>query len=401
MMRRANLMSLKKSFELALANILYDKKRSVLTMLGIIVGVAAVIILISLMNGMTSTISDKFNEMGTTTLNITVQDRGGSRTVKEEDMYNLRDENPGLLSGVSPSATLARATVKTSDSTDTITTNATGVSEEYADMKKLNVTDGRFLDYMDIEKISKVCVVGTYIQKELFGMTSALGNQIKINGVSYTVVGVLEEKDDSESNGSDDVIYIPYTTALRNGTSSTVSSYTLTAASDDVVDQALELVKKRLLDILGDEDYFSATSMAEMIDMMMEMVGKMKILLVAIAGISLLVGGIGIMNIMLVSVTERTREIGIRKSLGAKGKTIMSQFVIEAGTVSGVGGIIGIFVGSAVSVIAGKLLDMATYPSIGAILLSFGVSVGIGIIFGYLPAKKAAALNPIDALRYD
>ena len=165
-----------------------------------------------------------------------------------------------------------------------------------------------------------------------------------------------------------------------------MSSYTLTAASDDVVDQALELVKKRLLDILGDEDYFSATSMAEMIDMMMEMVGKMKILLVAIAGISLLVGGIGIMNIMLVSVTERTREIGIRKSLGAKGKTIMSQFVIEAGTVSGVGG---------------KLLDMATYPSIGAILLSFGVSVGIGIIFGYLPAKKAAALNPIDALRYD
>ena len=394
-------MSLKKSFELALANILYDKKRSVLTMLGIIVGVAAVIILISLMNGMTSMISDKFNEMGTTTLNITVQDRGGSRTVKEEDMYNLRDENPELLSGVSPSATLARATVKTSDSTDTITTNATGVSEEYADMKKLNVTDGRFLDYMDIEKISKVCVVGTYIQKELFGMTSALGNQIKINGSPYTVVGVLEEKDDSESNGSDDVIYIPYTTALRNGTSSTVSSYTLTAASDDVVDQALELVKKRLLDILGDEDYFSATSMAEMIDMMMEMVGKMKILLVAIAGISLLVGGIGIMNIMLVSVTERTREIGIRKSLGAKGKTIMSQFVIEAGTVSGVGGIIGIFVGSAVSVIAGKLLDMATYPSIGAILLSFGVSVGIGIIFGYLPAKKAAALNPIDALRYD
>ena len=394
-------MSLKKSFELALANILYDKKRSVLTMLGIIVGVAAVIILISLMNGMTSMISDKFNEMGTTTLNITVQDRGGSRTLKEEDMYNLRDENPELLSGVSPSATLARATVKTSDSTDTITTNATGVSEEYADMKKLNVTDGRFLDYMDIEKISKVCVVGTYIQKELFGMTSALGNQIKINGIPYTVVGVLEEKDDSESNGSDDVIYIPYTTALRNGTSSTVSSYTLTAASDDVVDQALELVKKRLLDILGDEDYFSATSMAEMIDMMMEMVGKMKILLVAIAGISLLVGGIGIMNIMLVSVTERTREIGIRKSLGAKGKTIMSQFVIEAGTVSGVGGIIGIFVGSAVSVIAGKLLDMATYPSIGAILLSFGVSVGIGIIFGYLPAKKAAALNPIDALRYD
>lgn len=394
-------LSLKKSFELALANILYDKKRSILTMLGIIVGVAAVIILISLMNGMTTMISDKFNEIGTTTLTVTVQDRGGSRTVKEEDMYSLRDENPDLLTGVSPSVMLSRATIKVGGSTDTITTNATGVSEEYADMKKLNVTNGRFLDYMDIEKISKVCVVGTYIQKEFFGMTSALGNQIKINGIPYTVVGVLEEKDNSESNGSDDVIYIPYTTALRNGTSSSISSYTLTAASDEKIDEALALVKKKLFEILGDEDYFSATSMTQIIDMAMEMVGKMKILLVAIAGISLLVGGIGIMNIMLVSVTERTREIGIRKSLGAKGKAIMSQFVIEAGTVSGVGGLIGIAAGSILSVIAGKLLSMATYPSMGAILLAFGVSVGIGVIFGYLPAKKAAALNPIDALRYD
>lgn len=394
-------LSLKKSFELALANILYDKKRSILTMLGIIVGVAAVIILISLMNGMTTMISDKFNEIGTTTLTVTVQDRGGSRTVKEEDMYSLRDENPDLLTGVSPSVMISRATIKVNGSTDTITTSATGVSEEYADMKKLNVTNGRFLDYMDVEKISKVCVVGTYIQKEFFGMSSALGNQIKINGIPYTVVGVLEEKDNSESNGSDDVIYIPYTTALRNGTSSSISSYTLTAASDEKTDEALALVKKKLFEILGDEDYFSATSMTQIIDMAMEMVGKMKILLVAIAGISLLVGGIGIMNIMLVSVTERTREIGIRKSLGAKGRAIMSQFVIEAGTVSGVGGLIGIAAGSILSVIAGKLLSMATYPSVGAIFLAFGVSVGIGVIFGYLPAKKAAALNPIDALRYD
>lgn len=393
-------MNLKKSFMLALSNILYDKTRSILTMLGIIVGVAAVIILVSLMNGMTGMITDTFNEMGTTTLTVTVTDRGGSRKVNEKDIYELRDENPQLLSGVSPSVTIARATVKVSGNSDTVTTNISGVSEEYADMKQLTVTDGSFLNYMQVQNNSKSCVIGTYIQKELFG-TFALGKSLKINGQVYKVVGVLEEKDDSESGGSDDVIYIPYTTALRNGTSPSISSYTLTAASEEVADEALALVKSKLLEILGDDDYFTAISMSEMIDKVNEMTGTMTMLLVAIAGISLLVGGIGIMNIMLVSVTERTREIGIRKSLGAKSSAIMSQFVIEAGTVSGVGGIIGIVFGSAVAVLAGKLLNLTAVPSVGAIVIAFGVSVGIGVVFGYLPAKNAAKLNPIDALRHE
>lgn len=392
-------MSLKKSFELALANIVYDKKRSFLTMLGIIIGVAAVIILISLMNGMTSMITDTFNEMGTTTLTVSVQDRGGSRKVDEEDIYTLRDENPELLDGVSPQVSLSRATVKISGDSDSITTNVTGVSEEYADMKTLTVTNGLFLNYMDVKNNSKVCVIGTYIQKEFFGTKSALNETIKINGKPYTVVGILEEKDDSESGGSDDVIYIPYTTALRNGTAASVSSYTLTAVSEEKAEDALNLVKAKLTEILGDDDYFTATSMAEMIEKANEMTGTMKLLLVAIAGISLLVGGIGIMNIMLVSVTERTREIGIRKSLGAKSGAIMSQFVIEAGTVSGVGGVIGIVLGAIVSIVAGNMLGLTATPSLGAVALSFGVSVGIGIAFGYLPAKNAAALNPIDALR--
>lgn len=394
-------MSLKKSFELALANIVYDKKRSFLTMLGIIIGVAAVIILISLMNGMTSMITDTFAEMGTTTLTVTVQDRGGNRKVSEEDIYTLRDENPELLEGVSPQVSISRATVKVSGDSDSVTTNVTGVSEEYADMKTLTVTDGLFLSYMDVKNNSKVCVVGTYIQKEFFGTQSALGETIKINGRPYKVVGVLEEEDDSESGGSDDVIYIPYTTALRNGTASSVSSYTLTATSDENAEAALTLLENKLIEILGDDDYFTATSMAEMIEKASEMTGTMKLLLVAIAGISLLVGGIGIMNIMLVSVTERTREIGIRKSLGAKSGAIMSQFVIEAGTVSGVGGVIGIVLGAIVSIVAGNMLGLSATPSIGAVALSFGVSVGIGIAFGYLPAKNAANLNPIDALRYD
>lgn len=394
-------MRLTKSFLLALSNIMYDKMRSFLTMLGIIVGVAAVIILISLMNGMSNMITEQFEEIGTTSITVNVQDRGGSRTVYEDDIYALRDDNPSLLSGVSPSVSIVPAIIKLPGDSDDITSSATGVSEEYASMKKLNVTNGRFLSYMDMKENAKVCVIGTYIQKELFGTASPLGNSIKLNGIPYTVVGILEEKDDSQSGGADDAVYIPYTTASRVSRNSYISSYTLTAVSDSVVEEASDLIEAELMKKIGDDDYYTVTTLTQVLDMATEMLDKMKILLVCIAGISLLVGGIGIMNIMLVSVTERTREIGIRKSLGAKSGAIMSQFVIEAGTVSGVGGILGIIVGAVVAVVAGKLLGLTATPSLGAIAIAFGVSVGIGILFGYLPAKNAAKLNPIDALRHE
>ena len=394
-------MRLTKSFLLALSNIMYDKMRSFLTMLGIIVGVAAVIILISLMNGMSNMITEQFEEIGTASITVSVQDRGGSRTVYEDDIYALRDENLSLLSGVSPTVSIAPAIIKLPGDSDDITSSATGVSEEYASMKKLNVTNGRFLSYMDMKENAKVCVIGTYIQKELFGTASPLGNSIKLNGIPYTVVGILEEKDGSQSGGADDAVYIPYTTASRVSRNSYISSYTLTAVSDSVVEEASDLIEAELMKKIGDDDYYTVTTLTQVLDMATEMLDKMKILLVCIAGISLLVGGIGIMNIMLVSVTERTREIGIRKSLGAKSGAIMSQFVIEAGTVSGVGGILGIIIGAVVAVVAGKLLGLTATPSVGAIAIAFGVSVGIGILFGYLPAKSAARLNPIDALRHE
>lgn len=392
-------MTLKKSFQLALSNLLFDKMRSLLTMLGMIIGVAAVIILISLMDGMMGMMNDEFSKLGTDTVTMTVQDRGGSRTIDEDDVYKFVDENPDMFKGVSPTVTIPNAFVKSG--ADDITTSATGVSEAYTDIKQLEVEQGRFLSYIDMEKKSKYCVVGTYIEREFFGQGNAVGQTIKINGKAFTIVGVLKEDDDSTSGSTDDVMYIPYTTAVTMSASKFINSYTLWTTSVDIVDTAMSKTKQYLENKIGDSDYYNVSSIKQIMDMANTMTGTMQTLLVCIAGISLLVSGIGIMNIMLVSVTERTREIGIRKSLGAKAKDIKTQFVIEAGTISGVGGLIGIVVGSILAVVVGGLLDLNAIPSAGAIMISFGISVGIGVMFGFLPAKNAANLNPIDALRHE
>ena len=391
-------MGFRKSFALAISNLLFDKMRSILTMLGIIIGVAAVIILISLMNGLIGMVEDQFADFGTDTITVSVQDRGGSRSLDEDDIEELCEQNTDTIKNYTPNVTV-QATLKVGG--DDLTSSVSGVNEEYNKIIEIDLEEGRFFNYNDISRKKKVCVIGTYIESELFGLNSALGESIKINGESFNVVGVRAETDDSLSGSSDDVIYIPYTSAVNLSSSGFISAYTICASSTDTVDAAKAVIETFLDNRVGDSDYYNVTSMKDMLDMMNEMMGTMQTLLVCIAGISLLVGGIGIMNIMLVSVTERTREIGIRKSLGAKSKDIMSQFVIEAGTVSGVGGLIGIVVGSILAIVAGQLLGLSTYPSATAIAVSFSVSVGIGIIFGYLPAKNAAKLNPIDALRHE
>lgn len=395
-------MGLGKSFSMAISSIVNNKVRAFLTMLGIIIGIAAVIILVSVMDGLTGMITNTFEEMGTETITVSIMSRATTKKVDPDEMYEFVSENPDLLSASSPVVTLS-GTVKTSSSgDDSITVSAQGVGEDYADMKSLELSFGRFIQFIDCDREEKVCVIGSYEARYFFGSASAAtGKMLKINGEQYRVVGVLEEQENSSQSSADDCVYIPYTTAAKASGSATVTSYTLSAANKDVVTDAVNRVKQFLLQKIGDEDYYNVISMLSMIEQMEEIMGTMSMVLVAIAGISLLVGGIGIMNIMLVSVTERTREIGIRKSLGAKQKDIMLQFVIEAGTVSCIGGIIGIIIGSAVSMLAGNLLDLTVSPSAWAIAIAFGVSVGIGIAFGFLPAKKAAKLNPIDALRYE
>lgn len=388
-------MNFKQSFILALKSLSSSKMRAFLTMLGIIIGIAAVIVLVSMVNGMTKEIIDTFESMGTNLLTVNVTGRGSSRSMGVDDMLAIADENPDIFMGCSPSVGVS-GTVKAGS--DNISTTVTGVSETFADIRKLTVADGRFLEYIDIEKKQKVCVVGTYIVKELFDGQNPIGETLKINNSVYRVVGILEEKAGGEEKSADDCIYIPYSTASRFAR---INTYYFSTVDEDTVQAGMDLLNQKLLKIFNNDSYFRVSSMDEMINTIDEMTGKMTLILVGVAGISLLVGGIGIMNIMLVSVTERTREIGIRKSLGAKRRDIMSQFVVEAATTSAIGGVLGIILGIAAAFGAGKLMDMPAVISVNSIIIAFTVSAAIGIAFGYFPANKAAKLNPIEALRHD
>ena len=397
------------TFREAIQNIWSNKFRTLLTMLGIIIGVMAVMVIVGLGNGMTTSIQNEFADMGTNLL--TVQIMGyGSRSVKVKDFYELVEKNSDVLGAVSPSISMS-GTVKVGTDDDSYSsTSVKGVSEVYLNMGGYTIAQGRPLNYVDMDANKKVCIVGDYISRVGYG-GDAIGQSIKIGREWYTIVGVLEAKIDDPSDqegSSDDCIFVPYTTAMRVSGISTASSYAVLVSDEKNISKGKAIIENGLQELLHSDSGYMVISLSEMLDMMTSMVNMVVTVLTAIAAISLLVGGIGIMNIMMVSVTERTREIGIRKALGAKERTILSLFVVEAGTTSALGGIIGIGLGYTVSALATKVLavimtDMTitVTPTAGSIAVAFGISVGIGVLFGYLPAKRAARLNPIEALRYD
>ena len=397
------------TFREAIQNIWSNKFRTFLTMLGIIIGVMAVMVIVGLGNGMTTSIQNEFADMGTNLL--TVQIMGyGSRSVKVKDFYELVEKNSDVLGDVSPSISMS-GTVKVGADDDSYSnTSVKGVSEVYLNMGGYTIVQGRPLNYVDMDANKKVCIVGDYISRVGYG-GDAIGQSIKIGREWYTIVGVLEAKIDDPSNqegSSDDCIFVPYTTAMRVSGISTASSYAVLVSDEENISKGKAIIENGLQELLHSDSGYMVISLSEMLDMMTSMVNMVVTVLTAIAAISLLVGGIGIMNIMMVSVTDRTREIGIRKALGAKERTILSLFVVEAGTTSALGGIIGIGLGYTVSALATKVLavimtDMpiTVTPTAGSIAVAFGISVGIGVLFGYLPAKRAARLNPIEALRYD
>lgn len=393
-------MNFSKTVGLAISSIRTNKMRSFLTMLGIIIGVGAVIILVSIMDGITNQVSSAFEGFGMNNITVSITSRGSTRFVEPDNLYELIDENPDLFLYCSPKVTTT-ANIKSPDTSDSVFASITGVDETFDEIDSLVTLKGRFLQYIDVEKMLKVCVIGTYYEQEYYGQNNALGKTIKINGEPYTIVGVLEEQEDSSKGSSDQCLYLPYTNASKMSRNTSIGTYTVTMKDANNMKKAKAVLENRLTQILGSDDYYNLIATQEILNEMNSIMDTLKGALVLIAGISLLVGGIGIMNIMLVSVTERTKEIGIRKSLGAKKKHIMQQFVIEAATVSGFGGIIGILFGGTMAYIIGIILDISVIPSLSAIAVAFSVSVGIGIIFGFLPAKNAANLNPIDALRFE
>ena len=371
-------------------------------MLGIIIGVAAVIILVSIVAGYMGQMVQQFEEMGVNKITVFCRNMR-TRHMDDSDMYKFWDDHPEWISGLSPSVTLSNAKIK-SGSDNLESTSITGVSEDYLDIQKYKIEEGRGLVYADISGRSSVCIIGSYVANTFYGSPSkAIEDSIKINGKPFSIVGVIETQDEDnfDEGGLDDFIWIPYTVATKMSRNGFINNYVLTSTDTDYTDEITNKLKDKLYEVFKNDRLYNVSANSSIIKQLNESIGTLTAMLAGIAGISLLVAGIGVMNIMLVSVTERTREIGIRKALGARQGVIMQQFVIEAAVTSTIGGVIGIVVGALATKSIGAMMEINANPTIWAVLLSFGVSVAIGLIFGYLPAKSAAKLNPIDALRTD
>ena len=394
-------MGFMEAYKMAIKSILGNKGRSILTMLGVIIGVSAVIAAVAYAQGTTKNITDSISSMGSNLIQINIMGRGSNRQVSYDQLKAFSLENSDTISGIAPQLSASGVTVK-KGSLSMKTTSMLGTSPEYEEINSRPVASGRFLLDSDVDNRSKVAVIGTAVVNTLFAGEDPLGQKIKINGTIFTVVGVLTELESGQTNTQDDYIIIPVTVAQRLGRNTSIRNFSVKAADAEDVDTVVEKLEAFLLDIYKNENAYRVTNSEQMLETLDKVTGTMMAMLGGIAAISLVVGGIGIMNIMLVSVTERTREIGIRKAIGAKRKNILVQFLIEAIMITGLGGLLGVLLGAGViKFIFGGFSIVPEAYSPFWMITSFGISLVVGIIFGMFPAVKAANLNPIEALRFE
>lgn len=405
---------------MAFKSILGNKGRSALTMLGIIIGIASVMTIVSTINGYNEESLKQFEAMGTNKVNVSAS-RFDGRSVFD-DLYNYCNSlGSDLVLGVTPNSQFSATVVYGTKNSDTMSKNQNNMwnddgtmksgvelpptlyfgSDQFAACNNFHTAKGRDLTYLDVQRYHQVCVLGARAAKTFFNYADPVGQTMQVNGLPFTVIGVYAEKDATSDWSLDNVIVFPYTASRYLSPQNTMTEFVVKAASASATTEVISRLTGYLATRISDQNgYFSVYSDNEWQQSSNDWTKTMSLVLGGIAAISLLVGGIGIMNIMLVTVTERTREIGIRRAIGAERRSIVVQFLIEAAMICGIGGVIGILFGVLGTLVAGKLLlKLTIFPAAWITLCAFALSVALGILFGIYPAAKAAKLQPVEALR--
>jgi len=384
------------SIKMSWSNIIHNKLRSFLTMLGIVIGVASIIALITIVQGATNSINDQVNSLGVNKVTINAMGTPFKQGLTREDLASISSVDN--IDGVSPTVSGRTGIVYNGKVMENIIVQ--GKNEVYFKTDTSILKTGRTINALDLESKNQVAVIGSDIVNEFYYGINPIGKELLINGITYTVIGTLSGSDGLGIGSNNGVVIIPYTTALRNLGVKNIISLDVYLVDTNLADTTVTDIKGVLNQAFNyKEDAYTIFNMGDMIDTFQSMMSMMSMLLAGIAGISLVVGGIGIMNMMLVSITERTTEIGLRKALGATPNRIQLQFIIEAIFLSIIGGFIGLLFGSLIAYVAADLIGIGFSISFSIISLAVGFSAAVGIIFGYMPARKASRLNPIDALR--